>query len=141
MYGLELTGGLSSVSMSILTSLVLPMSSLLLEKASPYCSHSSSNIYLMSVVMSLSCSCTLHGPGTSAGEQRKAVSGGISGSASCLWGTQFHGLAKCSWIFSSLATSMLYVCKVLVLAYGCTFGVSYFFCNCAKSLYFFSGCA
>ena len=112
MYGLELTGGLSPVSMSILTSLVLLMSSLLLEKASPYCSHSSSNFCLMSVVMSLSCSCTLCGPGMSAGEQRKAVSGGISGSVLCLWGTQFHGLAKCSWIFSSLATSMWYVSMV-----------------------------
>ena len=58
MYGLELTGGLSPVSMSILTSLVLPISSLLLEKASPYCSHSSSNFCLISVVMSLSCNCT-----------------------------------------------------------------------------------
>ena len=66
----------------------------------------------MSVVMSLSCSCTLRGPGTSPREQRKAVSGGISGSVLCLWGTQFHGLAKCSWIFFSLATSMWYVSMV-----------------------------
>ena len=83
-YGLELTGGLSLVLMSILKSLVLPMSSLFLEKASPYCSHSSLNFCLISVVMSLSCSCTLHGPGISAGEQIKAVSGGISGSVMCL---------------------------------------------------------
>ena len=111
MYGLELTGGLSPVSMSILTSFVLPMSSLFLEKASPYSSQSSSNFCLISVAMSLSCSCTLQGPGTSAGEQRKAVSCGISGRVSCLWGTQFCGLARCSVILSSLANSMFYVSR------------------------------
>ena len=113
-YGLELTGGLSPVSMSILTNLVLPMSSLCLGKASPYSSHSSSNFCLISVVVSLSCSCTLHGPGTSAGEQIKVVSGGISGSVSCLWGTQLCGLARCSLIFSSPATSIC-MCLWLVL--------------------------
>ena len=112
MYGLELTGGLSPVSMSILTSLVLPMSSLFLEKASPYSSYSSLNFCLISVVMSLSCSCTLCESGTSAGEQRKAVSCGISGSVSCLWGTQLHGLARYSLIFSSLAISIWYVSMV-----------------------------
>ena len=95
--------------MSILTSLVLQMSLLFLEKASPYSSHSSSNFCLISVVMFLSCSCTLWVPGTSAGEQIKAVSCGISCSVSCLCGTQFHGLARCSLILSSLASSMLYV--------------------------------
>ena len=60
-------------------------------------------------MMFLSCSCTLWGPGTSAGEQIKAVSCGISGNVSCLWGTQFHGLARCSLILSLLASSMLYV--------------------------------
>ena len=95
--------------MSILTSLVLLMSLLFLEKASPYSSQSSSNFCLISVVRFLSCSCTLGGPGTSAGEQIKAVSCGISGNVSCLWGTQFHGLARCSLILSSLASSMLYV--------------------------------
>ena len=112
MYSLELTGGLSPVSMSILTSLVLLMSSLFLEKASPYFSHSSSNLCLIIVVMSLSCSCTLHGPGTSAGEQIKAVSGGISGNVLCLWGTQLHGFTRYSLILSSLANSMLWVSMV-----------------------------
>ena len=111
MYGLELTGGLSPVSMSILTSLVLPVSSLCFEKASPYSSQSSSNFCLISVVMFLSCSCTLRGHGTSAGEQIKAVSCGISGKVLCLLGTQFHGLARCSLILSSLANSMLYVSR------------------------------
>ena len=98
--------------MSILTSFVWPMSSLFLEKASPYSSHSSLNFCLISVVMVLSCSCTLQGPGTSAGEQIKAVSCGISGSVLCLWGTQFHGLARCSLILSLLASSMLYVSSI-----------------------------
>ena len=111
MYHLELTGGLSPVSMSILTSFVLPMSSLFLEKASPYSSQSSLNFCLISVVISLSCSCTLRDPGTSAGEQRKAVSCGISGKVSCFCGTQFHGLARCSLILSSPANSMLYVSR------------------------------
>ena len=119
MYGLELTGGISPVSMSILTSLVLSMSLLFLENASPYSLQSSSNFCLISVVMSLSCSYTLWGPGTSAGEQIKAVSCGISGKVLCLWGTQFHGLARCSLILSSLASSMLYVsrtgCSVKVI--------------------------
>ena len=43
------------------------------------------------------------------GEQIKAASCGISGNVSSLWGTQFHGLARCSLILSSLASSMLYV--------------------------------
>ena len=64
---------------------------------------------LISVMMFLSCSYTLWGPGTSAGEQIKAVSCGISGNVSCLWGTQFHGLARCSLIWTSLASSKLYV--------------------------------
>ena len=108
---LNLPEGYPLYQCPFLTSFVLPMSLLFLEKASPYSSQSSLNFCLISVVMSLSCSCTLQGPGTSAGEQRKAVSCGISGSVSCLCGTQFHGLARCSLILSSLANSMLYVSR------------------------------
>ena len=54
---------------------------------------------------------TLRGPGTSSGEQRKAVSCGISGKVSCFCGTQFQGLARCFSILSSLASSMLYVSR------------------------------
>ena len=98
--------------MSILTSFVLLMSSLILENASSYLSHNSSNFCLTSGVTSRSCSCTFLGPGTSAGEQIKAVSGRILGRVLCLWGTQLHGLDRCSLICSSEASSMLYFSMV-----------------------------
>ena len=104
---LNLLVGCLLCSMSICTSFVVLMSTLFLENACPYFSHSSSNPCLTSTDMSLSCSYTLQGPGTSAGEQIKAVSGGISGNVLCLWGTQLCGLAKCSLMASSLASCML----------------------------------
>ena len=98
--------------MSILTSFVLPMSSLCLENAWPYSSHSSSNLQQMSAETSLSWRWTFLWPGTSAGEQIKAVLLGISGNVSWCCGTQFLGWARCSLILSSLASSMLYTSTV-----------------------------
>ena len=54
-YGLELIGGLSPVSMSIVTNCVRPMSSFPFEKTLEYLSQSASKADLMPGVMSVSC--------------------------------------------------------------------------------------
>ena len=78
-YGLELTGGLSPVSISIITNCVQPMSSFPLEKTLGYFSQSASKADLVPGVMSASCRSTFLGPGTSAGDVMKALSRGIIG--------------------------------------------------------------
>ena len=77
------------MSMSIVTSCVLPISSFPFEKTLGYFSQSASKVDLMLGVMSASCRSTLLGPGMSAGDVRNALSRGIIGSlylACCLQG-------------------------------------------------------
>ena len=79
-YGRELTGGLSPMSMSIVMSCVLPKSSLLLENIVGYLSHNSSKADLVVGLTSASCRSTFLGPGISAGDVRNALSMGTAGS-------------------------------------------------------------
>ena len=78
-YGLELTGGLSPVSMSIVTNCVQPISSFPLEKTLGYFSQSTSKVDLVPGVMSASCRSTFLGPGISTGDVMKALSRGMIG--------------------------------------------------------------
>ena len=79
MYGLELTRGLSPMSMSFVISCVLPISSFPLEKTLEYFSQSTSKVDLVPGVMSASCRSTLLSPGTSTGDVMKALSRGMIG--------------------------------------------------------------
>lgn len=87
--GFWVMGGWSPVWMSILTSLVQPMSVFDLENMCGKRSHISQNLCLVSSVTSASCSSMQWCGSTLAGETKNAVSSSISGICSRIFVTSF----------------------------------------------------